>query len=115
MDSVVQFGQLHATGTNLLWCAIGTLLAIPVAIATALSAVQRLKVGAALGALIGAIAGYFITLFVWGVPLASIHLEGAVLLAATFFISAVTGIIGALLVNFLFAGSPPVRSSQVEF
>lgn len=115
MDSVVQFGQLHTSGTDLLWCALGTLFAIPGVLLIATGTVQRMKFGAALGALVGAIAGYFITLFVWGVPLDSVHLEGAVLFSATIFISSVTGVMGALLVNFLFAGSPPARSSQVEF
>jgi hypothetical protein len=99
-----------------IWAAVGVLLALPGVLFIVFANVERMRALSLLGAFIGTLAGYPITLFIWGVAMDSVHLEGAVVLTGFYFIASMTGLVGALLVNFLFGGSnPPPRSTQVEF
>src|SRR5579875_2719611 len=84
-----------------IWVAVGTVLALPGVIFIAYTVAPRLRFASALGAFVGGILGYLVTMFVWGTPLDSVHLEGAVVGVGAFFIASVTGLVGALLVNFL--------------
>jgi hypothetical protein len=99
-----------------IWCALGAVLALPGVIFIAYMVAPRLKFASAVGAFIGGVLGFPITLFVWGSALGSVHLEGAVVLTCTFFIASVTGLTGSLLVNALVgSGNQRPRSTQVEF
>ena len=100
----------------LIYCVIATVLALPGVIFVAYTNVPRRRFICSVGALVGAVAGLFLTFFLWATALNSIHLEGAVVFVVTFFISNVTGLVGALLVNFLLgSGDAHPRSSQVEY
>jgi hypothetical protein len=98
-----------------IWVAVGTLFALPGVVFIAYNVAPRLRFASALGAFIGGVLGYLVTMFVWGTPLDSVHLEGAVVGVTSFFISFVTGLIGAMLVSFLAGGSQKPRSTQVEY
>ncbi len=99
-----------------IWCALGAVLALPGAMFIAYSVAPRLRFASTIGAFVGGLLGFPVTLFVWGSALGSVHLEGAVVGVCTFFIASVTGLIGALLVNTLIGGgNQRPRSTQVEF
>lgn len=101
---------------NFVWAAVGAVLALPGAMFIAWATIPRQRLASVTAAFIGGVLGYFVTIFVWQVPLNHTHLEGAVMLASTFFIASVTALIAALLVNSLLTGSSkPTRSTQVEY
>ena len=101
---------------NYLWSGVGAFLALPGVMFIAWATIPRQRLLSILGAFVGGVLGYFLTIFVWQGPLRGEHLEGAVMLAGTFFIASITGMILALLVVFLFGNSrTPTRSTQVEF
>ncbi len=101
---------------NYLWCALGTLFAVPGVAFLVGTTFPRKKFASTVAAVVGTLFGYAVTLYVWGTPLNSVHIEGAVVLVVAFFISSVVGMVVALAVNSLMAGNqPPPRSSQVEF
>ena len=98
------------------WCALGTLFALPGIAFIVGTTFPNKKLASTIGAVLGTLFGYVVTLYIWGTPLNSVHLEGAVLLVGAFFISSVVGMIVALVVNGLTSNNPPTtRSSQVEF
>ena len=100
----------------IIYCMLATVLALPGVIFVAYTNVPRRRIICSVGALIGAVAGLFLTFFMWATALDSIHLEGAVVFSVTFLISNVTGLVGALLVNFLLGDSNArPHSSQVEY
>lgn len=98
-----------------IWVALATVMALPGVMFIGYTTVPRRRFLCMLGALVGGVAGAFVTLFFWGSALNSIPTVGAVVIAGTFFIANVTGLIGILLVSFLLGGSPSPRSTQVEF
>ena len=107
---------VRAPTIDVIWAALATLLALPGVLFVTWTTVPRQRLLSMVGGLIGDLFGLFVTIFVWGKALDSVHLEGAVVLSATFFIASVTGLAGAILVNVLLSGSEPrPRSSQVEY
>jgi len=106
----------HTEPLNYLWCAIGTLMAVPGVAFLVATNFPRKKFANTVAAVLGGIFGYVVTLYVWGTPLNSVHIEGAVVLVGSFFISSVMGMVVALIASSLMSGNtPPTRSSQVEF
>ncbi len=100
-----------------IWAALGMVLALPGALFIIFTAVNRLRALSMLGGFIGGVLGFFVTEFIWANGMGSVHLEGAVVLVGTYFVSSVTAMVGALLMSFLFggAGHKAPRSSQVEY
>jgi hypothetical protein len=108
--------MVHTEPLNYLWCGLGTLFAIPGVAFLVATMFPRKKFASTVASVLGALFGYVVTLYVWGTPLNSVHLEGAVVLVAAFFISSVLGMVVALGASSLLAGNnQPTRSSQVEF
>lgn len=106
----------HAEFLDYIWVAVGTVLALPGTLFVTFVTVARLRMLSMIGSFVGTALGFLVTLFVWGAALGSTHLEGAVLLSVSFFVASVTGLVGALLTNFIFGGSNQrPRSTQVEF
>jgi hypothetical protein len=98
-----------------LWVGLATLVALPGALFVTWISVSRLRFLSLVAATIGTVVGYFVTFFVWLKALDGIHLEGAVVFSVAFFVCSVTGLTGALLINFLAGSGPRPRSTQVEF
>jgi predicted membrane protein len=106
----------HADFIDYIWCAVGTIFALPGIAFIVSTTFPSKKLASTVGAVLGTLFGFIVTLYVWGTPLDSVHLEGAVVLVGSFFVSSVVGMIVALIVNALSSTNPPnPRSSQVEF
>ncbi|MBA3824586.1 MAG: hypothetical protein H0X24_11925 [Ktedonobacterales bacterium] len=106
----------HTEALNYLWCVLGTLFALPGVTFLVGTTFPRKKFASTVAAALGTLFGAIVTLYIWGTPLNSVHIEGAVVLVVSFFISSVVGMVVALIANSLMAGNPPpTRSSQVEF
>jgi ABC-type phosphate/phosphonate transport system permease subunit len=105
----------HISAADSIWCAVGTVLALPIAVVSSYLSATRLKVASAFAAFAGCVLGYFATLFVIGWPLGSVSLDGVTVMVGTIFIASMTGIIGALLLTFLFRGNDRPRNTQVEY
>jgi flagellar biosynthesis protein FliR len=106
----------HTEPLNYLWCALGTIFAIPGVAFIVATTFPRKKFANTVASVIGTILGYAVTLYIWGTPLNSVHIEGAVVLVGSFFISSVVGMVVALAANSLMSGGQQApRSSQVEF
>jgi hypothetical protein len=106
----------HIETLDYVWCALATLFALPGVVFIAYTTMPRMKMLCALGALIGGVLGFFLTFFVWFRVLDGIHLDGSVLFVTDLFFSSVTGLVGALIVSFIFgANTQRPRSTQVEY
>ena len=106
----------HTEFLDYVWCALGTLFAVPGVVFIVATNFPRKKFASTVAAALGTLFGAIVTLYIWGTPLNSVHIEGAVVLVVSFFISSVVGLVIALAANALLSGNPPpTRSSQVEF
>lgn len=100
-----------------IWGAIGALIGAPGALYTAYMTTPRWKVLGMLSGLIGVVVGYFLVFYLWGTVLGTTKtLDNLTLFFVCLLFCSVTGVIAALLFNFLFNGSnQPSRNSQVEY
>jgi hypothetical protein len=100
-----------------IWGAIGAIIGAPIALYTAYMTTSRWKFLGMLSGLSGVVIGYLLVFFFWGTVLNTTKtLDNLTVFAVCLLFCPVTGVIGALLFNFLFNGSPPQsRNSQVEY
>jgi hypothetical protein len=107
--------MVHTDLTTYILCAAAMIVALPGVMLIAYRMAPRLRMVSAIAAFIGGVLGYPLTLFIWGTPLDSVPMLSIQAMIGTFFISSVTGLIGALLVNFLAPGDQRSRSTLVEY
>ena len=100
-----------------IWGAIGAIIGAPGALYVAYMTTPRWKALGVLSGLIGVVVGYFLVYYLWATVLnTSKALDNLTLFVVCLLFCSVTGVIGALLFNFLFNGSTPQsRNSQVEY
>jgi hypothetical protein len=107
--------MVHIDTINYIWAAIGLMMAIPGVLFVAWSAAPRMKTLSMLGAIVGAMLGYGAAFFMQ-INVLHTSIDGGTLLFGCFLLCSVTGLVGSLLVTFLFgSGNRPTRNSQVEF
>lgn len=105
----------HTDAINYILCAAAMIVALPGAMFISYRLAPRLRVLSAIAAFIGGALGYPLTLFMWGTVLDSVPMLAIQAMIATFFISSVTGLVGALIVYFFTAGDQRSRSTLVEY
>jgi hypothetical protein len=94
----------------------GVVFALPGAIFVAWGTTSRWRILGALSGFAGAVAGFFIGLFIWFVPLQTTRIDPLTLTLVFFLLCSITGLVGGLAFNFFFNGSQqPPRGTQVEF
>jgi membrane associated rhomboid family serine protease len=105
----------HTDTINYILSAVGMILALPGVMFIAYRMAPRLRALYVIASFIGCVLGYPLTLFIWGTPLDSVSMIAVQILIGTYFIASVTGLIGALLVNFFAPGDQRSRSTLVEY
>src|SRR5215475_6515938 len=103
----------YPTLMDYLFAAAGTLVALAGAVFVAWGTTSRWRILGALCGFAGAVAGYFIGLFLWFVPLKTTRIDDLTLTLTYFLLCSITGLLGGLAFNFIFNGSSqPPRGTQ---